>query len=430
MAVRAELPWTGKYRPRRIDEVVGNSEAKRAFVAWLNAWLAGKPPEGRAALLYGPPGCGKTSLVHAAASQLGLEVVEANASDVRTSEALQRRVLRAATEGSLTGARGKVVLLDEVDGLDPRDDRGGLQTILEIIKVSRHPVVLTANDPWDPRLRELRGVCELIEFRKLGVRDVVSALASICKREGIDCDSTVLRAFAENAQGDLRAAINDLQAIAQGRQSIKLEDLEVLGYRAKQLDMFEVVRQVLTARRPETAKAVLSMPSLDYEMLMLWLNENIPLQYAPSLRAIVDAYDALSKADIMLARIKREQAWTLLPYALDFMTAGVASARERPPFKFVKYSFPYKLRALSFTKTLREEQVRVAQTIASKCHVSIKTALLEVIPYLRVMCEASPEAASRVLESLGVSPEAFARAFKVKAVERAPRAARARRRSV
>ncbi|HDD33595.1 MAG TPA: AAA family ATPase, partial [Thermofilaceae archaeon] len=105
MATRAEVPWVEKYRPRRIDDVVGNPKAKKAFVAWLNKWLAGRPDK-KAALLYGPPGCGKTSLVHAAAIQLNLELVEANASDVRTSEALRRRIFRAATEGSLFRARG------------------------------------------------------------------------------------------------------------------------------------------------------------------------------------------------------------------------------------------------------------------------------------------------------------------------------------
>lgn len=430
MAARAEIPWTEKYRPKTIDEVVGNPEAKKAFVAWLNAWLAGKPPEKRAALLYGPPGCGKTSLVHAAAKQLGLELVEANASDVRTSEALKRKVWRAATEGSLSSTRGKIILLDEVDGINPREDAGGLDTILEIVQVSRHPVVLTANDPWDPRLRELRNVCELIEFGKVGVRETVKVLSEICRKEGIECDPAVLKALAENSEGDLRAAINDLQSIAAGKRTVSLEDLEILGYRAKQLNMFEVVRQVLTAKRPEAAKAVLGMPSLDYETLMQWLNENIPYQYSPSAVAIADAYDALSKADILLARIKREQAWTLLPYALDLLTAGVAAARDKPPFKFVKYSFPFKLRALSSAKEVREERLRIARAVARACHISTRKALTEVIPYLKLMYESDPQRCERVLESFGVPGEAFAEAFALPRAKRPPPAAtRARRRA-
>ena len=415
MATRAEVPWVEKYRPRRIDDVVGNPKAKKAFVAWLNKWLAGRPDK-KAALLYGPPGCGKTSLVHAAAIQLNLELVEANASDVRTSETLRRRIFRAATEGSLFGARGKLILLDEVDGISPREDRGGLETILELIDVSYHPVVLTANDPWDPRLRVLRAKCTMIEFRKLGIRDITKVLREICRREGVECDYSVLRAIAGNCEGDLRAAINDLQSIAMGRRRITLDDLEVLGYRAKQLNMFEVVRYVLTARRPESAKAVLSMPSLDYEMLMQWLNENIPYQYSPSLVAIADAYDALSRADMLLGRIRRKQLWSLLPYALDLMTAGVASARNRPPFKFVKYRFPYKLRVLSATRELRERRMRVARAISSKCHLSSRKALLEILPFMKIIYEADPAKGRKVLESLGISEKAFLEAVGLREV--------------
>ncbi|MCS7104922.1 MAG: replication factor C large subunit [Thermofilaceae archaeon] len=417
MEERIKVPWVEKYRPSTIDDVIGNPDSKREFIAWLNKWLAGKTPEKKAVILHGPPGCGKTSLVHAATKQLGLELVEVNASDVRTSEALRRRVLRAAIEGTLSGARSKIILLDEVDGISPREDAGGLETITEIIRSSRHPVVLTANDPWHPSLRDLRNLCELIEFKKIGVREIVKVLSDICKREGVDCDPAVIKAIAENSEGDLRAAINDLQSIAAGRRAVTLGDLEILGYRAKQLNMFEVVRIVLTSKRIESAKAVLSMPSLDYEMLIQWLNENIPYQYSPSLLAIADAYEALSKADVILARIKREQAWTLLPYALDLITAGVAGARDKPPFKFVKYNFPYKLRALSYSREAREEKIRIARAIARACHTSVRIALIEVVPYIRLIYENNPERGSLILGTLGIPEDSFARAFGVTAVK-------------
>jgi len=404
------LPWSEKYRPRRIDDVVGNPEAKKAFVAWLNKWLAGKPDK-KAALLYGPPGSGKTSLVYAAANQLGLELIEANASDVRTSEALQRRILRAVTEASLVSARGKIILLDEIDGINPAKDKGGLQVVLDIINVTRHPVVLAANDPWDPRLRELRELCLLIEFRKLGIRDIVKVLGNICQLEKVECDYQVLRAIAVNSKGDLRAAINDLQSIAAGREKVTVADLEILGYREAQYSMFDIVRQVLTANPPERARSVLSIPSLDYELLIQWLNENIPYQYSPSLTAIADAYDALSRADVMLARMRRRQQWGLLTYALDLITVGVASARERPPFKFVKYNFPQKLRVLSASKNQREAGYRVARGIASACHISTSKALTEVVPYLKVMYDADPLTTERVLASLGISASTFEEAF-------------------
>ncbi|MFZ8855377.1 MAG: replication factor C large subunit [Thermofilaceae archaeon] len=399
-----ELPWTEKYRPRRILDVAGNEEAKKKYVAWINSWVRGKPTK-KAALLYGPPGCGKTSIVFATAQEFNWELIELNASDVRSREAIEARVFSSSRTGSVAGYAGKIILLDEVDGISPREDAGGLQAILDLIERSAYPVVLTANDPWDPKLRPLRDVCEVIEFKKLGKRDVVKVLESICAKEGITCDKEVLSAIAENAKGDLRAAINDLQTLAAGRKSISLADLQVLGERAEQESMFEVVRTVLTAKTPEQALSVTRLPSLDYEMLLQWLSENVVYQYEPSLQAIADAYDALSWADVMLSRMKREQQWALLSYALELMTAGVASARQRPPFKFVKYNFPEKLRLLSRMKEQRERFRRAVRLAARNLHVSTSTFKTEILPYIKVIYEHDRKKGEELLEKLGVRRE-------------------------
>lgn len=93
-----ELPWTEKYRPRRILDVAGNEEAKKKYVAWINSWVRGKPTK-KAALLYGPPGCGKTSIVFATAQEFNWELIELNASDVRSREAIEARVFSSSRTG-------------------------------------------------------------------------------------------------------------------------------------------------------------------------------------------------------------------------------------------------------------------------------------------------------------------------------------------
>ncbi|MCD6369789.1 MAG: replication factor C large subunit [Thermoproteales archaeon] len=400
------LPWVEKYRPKRIADVVGNPEAKNKFIAWLRTWLTGKPSK-KAALLYGPPGTGKTTLVHAAANEYRLEVLEANASDVRTSEALRRRVMSAIREVSLLGYRGKIILLDEVDGINPAQDRGGLEMILRIIRESRHPIVLTANDPWDPRLRTLRQNVVLIEFKKIHQRDIIKVLDKICKQEGIEADARVLKEIARKAQGDLRAAINDLQAVAFGKRRITLKDLEVVWERDAQQNIFSLVRSIFLAKSIAQARMVLMQPDLDYEMLLHWVSENIPYQYSESIEAIAEAYDALSRADVYMGRIKRLQNWSLLPYMLELLTAGVALVKHKPRFRFTKYSFPQRLKLLSMTKEKRNLRERILETIARKCHVSKHDANLEYLPYIKIIYEENPKEGRKILKWLGVSERSF-----------------------
>jgi len=399
------LSWAEKYRPKTLAQVIGNEEAKRKFVAWLKSWKTGTPSK-KAALLYGPPGCGKTTLVYAAANDFDYEVIEANASDVRTSQALRRRVERAAREGSLFGRAGKMLLLDEVDGLSAREDVGGIDTILEIISITRYPVVMTANDPWNPALRPLRNASLMIQIKPLRIYEMVRVLSNICAREGIKADPRALKEIAKRSKGDLRAAINDLQAIAEGRKYITLDDVEVLASRAKQYDMFEITRRVLTAKTVDQAKSVLGLPSLDYELLIQFINENIPYQY-DTIEAIAEAYDALSKADMFMGRIRRAQNWSLLPYALELMTAGVAVIRNKPKFRWVKYSFPQRITLMAKSKEIRIIRDAILRSIARKCHVSRAVANLEILPYIIFIYKHNKERGKRILKWLGISERNF-----------------------
>ncbi|MEM1826086.1 MAG: AAA family ATPase, partial [Desulfurococcaceae archaeon] len=70
------IPWIIKYRPRRIDDVVNQDNVKTQFIQWIKTWIEKRIPDKKAALLYGPAGCGKTSLVEAVANEYRIELVE------------------------------------------------------------------------------------------------------------------------------------------------------------------------------------------------------------------------------------------------------------------------------------------------------------------------------------------------------------------
>ena len=72
------IPWTLKYKPRTLSEVIGNEDAKKKILEWIRQWDK-KPPKKRALLLYGPPGTGKTVTVEALANDLDMELVQSNA---------------------------------------------------------------------------------------------------------------------------------------------------------------------------------------------------------------------------------------------------------------------------------------------------------------------------------------------------------------
>jgi replication factor C large subunit len=158
--------WVERYRPKKIVDIIGNEEAKEAFVDWLTS----KRRRKKAVLLYGPPGVGKTALANAAANDFGFKIIEMNASDTRTEKAINKIAGPATSFAALdrfsSETKGNLLFLDEVDGVFGKEDRGGVGAIIKIVEESRIPVVMAANDPDLQKLRPLKRVCELKDFAK------------------------------------------------------------------------------------------------------------------------------------------------------------------------------------------------------------------------------------------------------------------------
>lgn len=404
MQATVGVPWVIKYRPRRLDDYVNQDEAKAALSAWIKEWLSGRVPSKKAVLLYGPPGTGKTSLVEAIAGEYGLDILEMNASDFRRREDIARIALRASQQMSLSG-RPRIILLDEIDGLSGLADKGAVEGVLELIEKTKHPVILTANDPWSQSLKPVRDVALMLQVRKLRMRDIIGVLKRICEQEKIYCEDTALRVIYDRNQGDLRACINDLQAIAEtyGRVTETLAR-NLTYYRDRELDPFETLRRVFTSKYAWQAKSAVTHSQLDYDMLSEWFNENIPVQLSDA-EDRWRAYEALARADVYRGRIIKSGSWDLLSYVIDLMGPGIAFSRRKTKFAWVAYKFPQKIKLLSESKDRREKLQSAARKISSHTHTSTRTAFSEFVPLLRALYRVNPRYASRLMKSLGLTPE-------------------------
>jgi replication factor C large subunit len=115
--------------------------------------------------------------------------------------------------------------LDEIDRLTGTSDGGGVKAITKVVKNARGPVVLTANNAYELRFAALHSYCLMLEFKKPSAGDVAKHLKRICEGEKIQADENALKFIAQRFEGDVRSAVNDLQALGQGKERLTYEEV-------------------------------------------------------------------------------------------------------------------------------------------------------------------------------------------------------------
>jgi len=398
--LREELLWVEKYRPKKIADVIGNEEAKAAFVEWLKNKRRSK----KAILLYGPPGVGKTTLVNAAGNEFGFRVIEMNASDTRSEKAITKTAGPATSFIALdtfsSESKGNILFMDEVDGIAGNEDRGGVSTILRIVEESQIPVIMAANDPDLQKLRPLKKVSALVRFYQVRIPLIIAMLQKICQKEHVKAEFEALERIAENSRGDVRSAINDLQSLAETTKTLTLQDTIVLSARNKDVSMDETLRSYFSAESLLEAAMLLSRSSVDYDDLLMAVGDNLPLRYTdPS--DLAKAYDYVSQADMYRGRIGVEN-WHLLRNFFNSLSqaAGVSPQSYKP---FALISPPIRVITLFWTKGRRTMLEAVCGKIGQRCHVSRATAKEDFVPYIKALL--TKKKADAIVSWLELQPE-------------------------
>ena len=311
--------WVEKYRPERLEEVVGHE----AIISRVESYV--ERDDLPHLLFAGPAGTGKTATAQAIAKELYGEdwrenFLELNASDERGIDVVRERIKDFART-SFGGYNYRIIFLDEADALTG-DAQSALRRTMEQFSNNTR-FILSCNysskiiDPIQSRTAVFR-------FTPIPDDAVIKRLEAIAAEEDIEYTDDGMDALAYAADGDMRRAINALQAAAAAGDVVDEEAVYAITSTARPEEIESMIERALSGdfkgARAElvdllTERGLAGGDIIDQLHRSVW-------EFDLDEAAAVHLMDRLGEADYRISEGANEQV------QLEALLAAVALAAE------------------------------------------------------------------------------------------------------
>lgn len=321
-AAGGEGQWVDRHKPVHLGQVIGNTDLVRKLAEWLRDWddvvFRGMTKEqpaseewrtykpivenlsARAALVSGPAGIGKTTTATLVARcNAKYSVMEFNASDARSKTVIESMSTSLAGNHKLnlgsknTTLQRTVIIMDECDGMTA-GDKGGMQALINMIKVTKNPIICICNERNDQHVKNLAPHCLDIKFRRPENVAVAKRVKAIMAGEGKKVELEAVESLVEACGHDIRQVINHVQFF--GLAAAGAKDTQVM------LSPFDACSRLLSGTQGKDLLPLerrMDMFYIDSDMVPLMIQENYlrPFEKASE----EDALEACSKAATLIA---------------------------------------------------------------------------------------------------------------------------------
>jgi len=247
--------WVEKYRPVTLSEIVNQIE----IIGSLKA-LIRDPIDMPHLLFSGSAGIGKTTtalcITRQILGQYSREcTLELNASDERGIGMVREKVKKFSKFAGMADVPFKIIILDEADEMTS-DAQTALRRIIEdTAKICRF--ILIANNV-SKIIDPIQSRCATFKFTAVPEESIIKRLEEIAKKEKVKVDKKGLKAIYEYSEGDLRHAINLMQATA-SLGEITEDNVKSSAGLTKTSDVDEVLKIALSGKVSEAREKMIEL---------------------------------------------------------------------------------------------------------------------------------------------------------------------------
>ncbi len=370
--------WAEIYRPKNLEDIIGNEEIRLNILKWLVKWFPGTKP----LLLIGPPGVGKTTIVKIISSFLNYDLIELNASDTRSGPQLEKLINPLYNNTSIFGKK-ILLFFDEVDGIYGREDSGGLEILINIVKASNFPIIFVANYTHI-KLKNLSKLCKIIKFQRISENLLMIFLNYVLFEQHYPLSLDDKKWIVEKSNGDVRTMLNLAQSKCTGYGKFVHETFKI--------DISEGLNEFfLSKNKDEARKILLSLDGKYSDPRYGLSSEERRKDILNSLfTSIVSSnldmdtlsllLDSLSRIDLLVARINKNRNWNLLKYMNNVIIEILYENIQNKMVSYHQYGISWPLMGQIFSRGVPLRSL--ISKLSLSFHVSSSTFGMIFFPYL------------------------------------------------
>ncbi|KAG7015622.1 Replication factor C subunit 2 [Cucurbita argyrosperma subsp. argyrosperma] len=270
-----DMPWVEKYRPSKVADIVGNEEAVSRLQVIArdgnmpNFILSGASEIQKVLIMWneGPPGTGKTTSILALAHELlGPNykdgVLELNASDERGIDVVRNKIkMFAQKKVTLPPGRHKVVILDEADSMTTGAQQALRRTMEIYSNTTRFALACNTSSKI---IEPIQSRCAIVRFSRLTDQEILGRLMVVLQAEKVPYVPEGLEAIIFTADGDMRQALNNLQATYSGFRFVNQDNVFKVCDQPHPLHVKNMVRNVLEGKFDDACAALKQLYDMGY----------------------------------------------------------------------------------------------------------------------------------------------------------------------
>jgi replication factor C large subunit len=276
------------------------------------------------------------------------------------------------------------LFLDEVDGIAGREDYGGIDALVDIIKKPSIPIILAANSK-NVKIKDLAKSCKVIEFKPISPTMLMLYLEQVLRMEKKDLDISQKISIVFNSRGDMRSLLNSAQSRAAGYATVANSDVI-------DMDIADAINGYFSSDQVEEAAKYLLKADASYsdprfgmsaeerrkDMINALFSSIVSSRIDPE--SLAKMLDTISQADVLVGRVAENRQWHLLKYLNPILTYGLFKDSRNKSIKYNQYSIIWPILGPIYARS--QANRNLFKEIASEAHTSRSIFGATYFPYL------------------------------------------------